>query len=102
MHRNLVASTFLFLSLLAGCGSAEWVRKDARGGQLALSGAYMEATREAMALMAEHCGGRFAVYGAPRSGTLPERKQAPDRTDPEFDFVCTDSIDGTQQAMRGR
>jgi hypothetical protein len=53
---------FLVVSMiLTACGTATVARRDATGGQIALSGGYMPAMRAARTLMAEDCHGAFDV-----------------------------------------
>jgi predicted small secreted protein len=52
---------FVLLSLtLTACGTASVARRDLHGGEVALSGGYMKAMRDARLLMAEACAGHFA------------------------------------------
>jgi hypothetical protein len=54
--------TALVLVTLVGCSSgATFVRKDALGGRLALSGAYMPAMADARVLMTDACNGRYKM-----------------------------------------
>jgi hypothetical protein len=47
------------LTLSACSSSASLVRKDAIGGRVQLTGAYMPAMGDARMLMTEHCNGRY-------------------------------------------
>jgi hypothetical protein len=50
------------LTVLGGCSaSMQVVRKDARGGEIAVWGATMPAATQARHAMLEHCEGRFTV-----------------------------------------
>lgn len=64
MHRLPSATTCLSaLVLVAGvsaCGSASYVRKDAKSGELVLEGSYGFAMGDARRLVLAHCNGRHA------------------------------------------
>jgi hypothetical protein len=63
--KNAIKTTLgavLVALALVGCSSgAQLVRQDARGGRIALHGAYMPAVADARLLALEHCQGRFQL-----------------------------------------
>jgi hypothetical protein len=78
------AFIFMSLTVLGGCSaSMQVVRKDARGGEIAVWGATMPAQAQARHAMLEHCQGRFAVaalrdhhgLGASDAISLPSEAQ---------------------------
>jgi hypothetical protein len=62
MTRSIII--VLLLAAPACSGTAYIVQGDARGGEVALEGAYIDSIAEARAVMAEHCHGRFTVRDA--------------------------------------
>lgn len=52
---------FVSLTLLGGCANMQVVRKDARGGEIAVWGPTVPAAEQARHAMVEHCQGRFSV-----------------------------------------
>ena len=86
LHR---APSFATLALLlaTACGpNVHFVRRQADGGELRLSGTYMDRAAEAQVVMAAYCGGRFAVL-VERDGHV-ERVQAPEPEQSHVSFVC--------------
>jgi hypothetical protein len=88
--RTIACAALLMTTLLGACGSAHIVRRDARGGELVLDGAYMSRAIEARVLMAEHCGGPFAVYDDPHSGRSLRLIDTPNADQRRATFVCVD------------
>lgn len=70
------AAMILLLGLSA-CGSATYVKKDARGGQLALHGSYGFAMGDARTHVVDHCNGRFEQHE--ERGLLTYRCLEPDQ-----------------------
>ena len=64
-------AVMLVLGILAsGCGSAHYVRQEARSGAIGLAGPYMPSMREATNLMVEHCLGRYEVTSEDAESTV--------------------------------
>jgi hypothetical protein len=78
----------LLVPLFTGCaGSARYLRRERDGGEIALSGAYVDAVGQARVLMTRHCDGRFVVLGRNLGGRR-NRLVSPAPTQQHFDFVC--------------
>ncbi len=83
--RNTLMIAFSILTLSACSSSATLVRTDARGGHVALQGAYVPAMSDARMLMVEHCQGRFTAI---------------EHAD-QIEFQCaSDAVTGRQYATR--
>ena len=73
-------SVMMVLGLLAGaCGSARYVRQDARGGEIELAGPFMPSMREATTLMVDHCHGRYELTREDANGSALEYRCVDDR-----------------------
>ena len=81
-HLIIIAVIFTAVGLAACSGTAHIVRADAHGGTVQLEGPYMDSVAAARLLMAEHCDGRFVVWG--RSGGRVDAP-SPDQEAVRFD-----------------
>ena len=59
-------------TLATACGSARYVRQDARSGEIEVAGSYMGSMRKATTMMVDHCDGRFEVTREDTEGSAVE------------------------------
>ncbi len=82
-HLIIIAVILAAVALTACSGTAHIVRADAHGGIVKLGGPYMDSVAAARLLMAEHCDGRFVVWGS-----RGERVDAPSPDQDAVRFDC--------------
>jgi hypothetical protein len=63
----------------SACGSAHYVRQEARSGAIGIAGPYMPSMREATTLMVEHCLGRYEVTSEDAEGAVLQYRCVDDR-----------------------
>ena len=63
----------------SACGSAHYVRQDARSGEIEIEGAYMPSWREATTMMVTHCNGRYEVLEQDAKGNIVAYRCSDDR-----------------------
>lgn len=73
-------AVMMVLGVLVGaCGSARYVRQDARGGEIEIAGSFMPSMRQAATLMVDHCHGRYEVTRESAESSALEYRCVDDR-----------------------
>ena len=101
-HINTATTVSLVIWMASACAAvgshARIVRADRYGGEVALSGTYMDRAADALLVMAEHCDGRFRILAPAGTGT--QYIDAPDRDQRWVDFECV-GVDEPALAVAG-